>query len=840
MPDQKQTFTDEEALDFHRLPTPGKISIAPTKPMATQRDLSLAYSPGVAVPVKAIAEDPNRAYDYTSKGNLVAVISNGTAILGLGNLGALASKPVMEGKSVLFKRFADVDSIDIEVTTQDVEEFITTVRNIGPTFGGINLEDIKSPECFIIESRLRDELDIPVFHDDQHGTAIIAAAGLLNACELTKRKLEDIKVVVSGAGAAGLSCIALIKQLGVPHQNVTVCDREGVVYRGREKGMDQFKAAHAIDTDARTLADALKGADVFMGLSAAGAMTKDMVRSMAKKPIIFAMANPDPEITPEEVHEVRKDAIVATGRSDYPNQVNNVLGFPYIFRGALDVRARTINEEMKVAAARALAALAKEDVPDEVAAAYHGVRLKFGPDYIIPSPFDPRLISHIPPFVAQAAMDSGVARKPIADMDAYRENLAQRLDPTAAMVQRVQNAVRRAPKRIVFAEGEEQAVIRAAYAFQELDLGRAILIGRDEEVARSMALAGIPEGANLEVINARTSQRTAIYAEHLYQRQQRFGYLHRDAQRLVNQDRNVFGACIVALGDADGMVTGVTRNYSTALEDVRKVVDATHGERIMGVSVVLSKGRTLFVSDTAVTEFPDAAQLAQIVVQSAALARQFGVEPRLALLSHSNFGNPTMERSEKIRGAVSILDHREDIDFEYEGEMNADVALNIHQFFEEPAGRGWYGSGANRRVFELAGIGTVQLCDAKADVSRNFVPGDEIVLFDSAASLRARALELLHDPERGRPGSAGRAVSGRMAGDRHRPAVGGVGAAGRAALLERRLDAGSLKPRLREPDGSGLEVGAADAVPTEPECLMQDDHRHGEDRDDSSRCSSKK
>ncbi|MGE0596346.1 MAG: NADP-dependent malic enzyme [Hyphomonadaceae bacterium] len=676
MPEIKRSFTDDEALAFHSSHPPGKISIAPTKPMATQRDLSLAYSPGVAVPVRAIAEDPDRAYDYTSKGNLVAVISNGTAILGLGNLGAMASKPVMEGKSVLFKRFADVDSIDIEVTTTDVEEFVTTVRNIGPTFGGINLEDIKSPECFVIESRLRDELDIPVFHDDQHGTAIIAAAGLLNACELTKRKLSDIKVVVNGAGAAGLSCIALIKQLGVPHNNVIVCDREGVVYRGREKGMDQFKTAHAVETKARTLADAMEGADVFMGLSVAGAVTKEMVRSMAKKPIIFAMANPDPEITPEDVHEVRKDAIVATGRSDYPNQVNNVLGFPYIFRGALDVRARTINEEMKVAAARALAELAKEDVPDEVAAAYHGRRLKFGAEYIIPTPFDPRLISHIPPYVAQAAMDTGVARKPITDMAAYRERLAQRLDPTAAMIQRVQNAVRRAPKRIVFAEGEEPAVIRAAYAFQELGLGRALLIGREDIVARNLALAGIPEDAKIDVINSRVSERNAAYTDHLYKRQQRFGWLHRDAQRLVNLDRNVFGSCMVALGDADGMVTGVTRNYATALDDVRKVIDPTRGERIMGVSVVLSRGRMLFIGDTAVTEFPDANELAQIVMQSAAFAREFGATPRVALLSHSTFGNPQMERSEKIRDAVSILDRREDIDFEFDGEMNADVALN--------------------------------------------------------------------------------------------------------------------------------------------------------------------
>jgi malate dehydrogenase (oxaloacetate-decarboxylating)(NADP+) len=676
MPDSKKTFTDAEALDFHRLPTPGKISITPTKPMATQRDLSLAYSPGVAVPVKAIAEDPDKAYDYTSKGNLVAVISNGTAILGLGNLGAIASKPVMEGKSVLFKRFADVDSIDIEVTTQDVEEFITTVRNIGPTFGGINLEDIKSPECFIIESRLRDDLDIPVFHDDQHGTAIIAAAGLLNACELTGRKLSDIKVVCNGAGAAGLSCIALIKQLGVKHENVIALDREGVIYRGREKGMDQFKSVHAIDTKLRTLEEAMKGADVFMGLSVAGAVTQEMVKSMAKKPIIFAMANPDPEITPEEVHAARKDAIVATGRSDYPNQVNNVLGFPYIFRGALDVRARTINEEMKVAAARALAELAKQDVPDEVAAAYQGKRLKFGPDYIIPSPFDPRLISEIPPFIAQAAMDTGVARKPIADMQAYKHSLAQRLDPTAAMIQRVQTVVRRVPQCIAFAEGEEPSVIRAAYAFQELGLGRAVLVGREDTVRDNMAYVGVPESANLSIVNARLSVNNEAYADHLYKRLQRFGFLQRDVQRMVNQDRNVFGACMVAAGHADAMVTGVTRNYATALDDVLKAIDPARGERVMGMSVVLMKGRTLFISDTAVAEFPDPQELAQIVIQSAAMARQFGATPRVALISHSTFGNPKMERSEKIREAVSILDRREEIDFEYEGEMNVDVALN--------------------------------------------------------------------------------------------------------------------------------------------------------------------
>jgi len=676
MSDEKKSFTDEEALAFHRAHPPGKLSIKPTKPMATQRDLSLAYSPGVAVPVKAIAADPDAAYDYTAKGNMVAVISNGTAILGLGDLGAMASKPVMEGKAVLFKRFADVDSIDIEVTTKDVEEFITTVRNIGPTFGGINLEDIKAPECFVIESRLRDELDIPVFHDDQHGTAIIAAAGLLNACELTGRDLKDIKVVVNGAGAAGLSCIGLIKMLGVAHNNVIVCDRQGVVYKGREKGMDQFKAAHAVETKARTLEEALNGADCFLGLSVAGAMTQAMVKSMAKNPIIFAMANPDPEITPEDIKAVRSDAIIATGRSDYPNQVNNVLGFPYIFRGALDVRARTINEEMKVAAARALAALAKEDVPDEVAAAYAGRRLRFGPEYIIPTPFDPRLISAIPPMVAQAAVDTGVARRPIADMDAYADRLAQRLDPSAALMQRIQSSVRHKQQRIVFAEGEEPSVIRAAYSFQEQELGEAILIGREEQVMRNMALVGLPEDAKLRIVNARLSDHNPTYTDFLYKRVQRRGLLHRDAQRLVNQDRNVYGACMVAHGHADGMVTGVTRNYATALNDISHVINPARNARLLGMSIVISRGRTIFIADTNVTEMPDAADLAQIAIQAAHAARRLGSTPRVAFLSYSTFGNPQGERMQKVQEAVSILDRRDDIDFEYDGDISPDVALN--------------------------------------------------------------------------------------------------------------------------------------------------------------------
>jgi len=677
MTSKRPTVTDEEALNFHRYPRPGKLSVTPTKPMATQRDLSLAYSPGVAAPVHAIAKDPDLAYEYTSKGNLVAVISNGTAILGLGDLGALASKPVMEGKSVLFKRFADVDSIDIEVDEKDPQKFIDCVRAIGATFGGINLEDIKSPECFIIESELRSKLDIPVFHDDQHGTAIIAAAGLLNACEITGRKLSDVVVAISGAGAAGLSVAGLIRHLGVKRDNILMCDRSGVIYEGRQEGMDQFKSAFAVKTKKRTLADAMKGADCFLGLSAKGAVSKEMVASMAKNPIIFAMANPDPEITPEEVKEVRSDAIIATGRSDYPNQVNNVLGFPYIFRGALDVRARTINEEMKVAAAQALAQLAREDVPDEVAAAYHGARPSFGPEYIIPAPFDPRLIWYIPPFVAQAAMDTGVARKPIADMNAYRDSLAQRLDPAASFLQRIHGAVRREGqrKRIVFAEGEEPSVIRAAWAFKTQELGEPILVGREEQVKRNMALVGVPTN-DIEIVNARISERTTEYQDYLYKRLQRQGFLQRDTQRLINQDRNVFAACMVALGHADGMITGVTRNYATSLSDILLAIDRREDVRSIGLSVVIGRAGPMLIADTSVTEMPGAQDLAEIAISAAKAAQRLGFTPRLAFLSYSTFGNPPGERMTKVRDAVAILDGMGDVGFEYDGEMAVDVALN--------------------------------------------------------------------------------------------------------------------------------------------------------------------
>ena len=622
MPDitDKQYFTEDEALDFHRLPRPGKIGVQPTKPMATQRDLSLAYSPGVAVPVLAIAKDEDLAYDYTSKGNMVAVISNGTAILGLGNLGAMASKPVMEGKSVLFKRFADVDSFDVEVKTTDPDEFVTVVKNIGDTWGGINLEDIKSPECFEIEAQLQDLLDIPVFHDDQHGTAIISTAGLINACHIAGKRLEDVKVVLVGAGAAGLSSIGLMKAAGVRAENTVILDRDGVVYKGRPN-VDQWKAAHATDTPHRTLAEAMVGADVVLGLAAKGAITKEMVASMAPNPIIFAMANPDPEITPEEVQSVRSDAIIATGRSDYVNQVNNVLGFPYIFRGALDVRARRVNHEMKVACAQALAQLAREDVPDEVAAAYRGRQLKFGPDYIIPTPFDPRLIWYIPPFVAQAAMDTGVARKPIADMDAYRAQLRERVDPSAALMQRISSAVRAAPnKRVVFAEGEEPSVIRAAWGFKQAQLGTPILIGREELIRQNAAELGFDfDELGIEIANARLSGKNAEYTDWLYERLQRRGYLKRDVQRMINQDRNYFGATMCARGEADAMVTGVTRNFNMVLREVRRVLDIK--DRMIGLSILLAKGRTLFVADTSIHEMPSAEELADIAIKAAATVR---------------------------------------------------------------------------------------------------------------------------------------------------------------------------------------------------------------------------
>ncbi|MBL8653585.1 MAG: NADP-dependent malic enzyme [Alphaproteobacteria bacterium] len=680
---KRPTFTEQEALLFHQRGKPGKLEINPTKPMATQRDLSLAYSPGVAVPVRKIAEQPDTAYDYTAKGNLVAVISNGTAILGLGDLGALASKPVMEGKAVLFKRFADVDSIDLEVDTHDVDEFVGAVRYLGPSFGGINLEDIKAPDCFIIEQRLRELMDIPVFHDDQHGTAIIATAGLINALEITNRNFKSVKLVCNGAGAAAIACVELIKSMGMKHENVILCDTKGVIYQGRTESMNQWKSAHAAPTKARTLKEAMEGADVFFGLSVKGAVDKAMVRSMAAQPIIFAMANPDPEITPEEAKEARADVIIATGRSDYPNQVNNVLGFPFIFRGALDVRARTINEDMKIAAAHAIAALAREDVPDGLDAAYAGRKLQYGPEYIIPVPFDPRLISVVPAAVAKAAMDSGVARKPIADMEAYRHALQLRRDPAGAMLDRIFETVKANPKRVVFAEGEEEKTIRAAIAFRNSGYGTPVLIGREERVAEAMRNAHINQSAaqlGLEVHNARLSKDNKRYADYLYARLRRHGSLHRDCQRLVNQDRNVFAALMVATGDADAMVTGTTRSYYQALEDITRVIDAEKGKRFIGLTVMMTKERTVFVADTTVTELPNARDMAEIAIAAAAAARKLGHEPRVALTSFSNFGNPVREKASQVREAVQELERMHDggreIDFEFDGDMSPEVALD--------------------------------------------------------------------------------------------------------------------------------------------------------------------
>ena len=670
-----ESYDDKEALRFHAEGKPGKIAISATKPMETQSDLSLAYSPGVAAPVIAISEKPETVYDYTSKGNLVAVISNGSAILGLGNLGSLAAKPVMEGKAVLFKRFADVDAIDIEIDSEDAEVFSSTVEKIGRTFGGINLEDISAPDCFIIESELREKLDIPVFHDDQHGTAIISTAGIINALDLTNKKIENVKVVVNGAGAAGIACLELLKSMGLPHENAILCDSKGPIYIGRDENINQWKAAHAVDTDARSLGEAIKGSDIFLGLSVKDALTKEMLETMNKDPIVFAMANPDPEIDPKLAKEVRPDCIIATGRSDYPNQVNNVLGFPYIFRGALDVRAKTINDEMKIACAEALAKLAREDVPDEVAAAYSGIRPRYGPDYIIPAPFDPRLIRDIPPAVAKAALESGVARMPIVDEDAYKNRLSARLDPAAAVMQPIYQKAKRLMKKVVFAEGEEEKVIRAALNFRELGLGIPVLVGRKENIEKSLSEIGQQLHSGIEIVNTEISDKSDEYTNYLYSRLQRRGVLARDCLRMVNNDRNIFSACMVSLGDADAMVTGVTRNYSLALEDIRKVIDPAENKRMVGISVIISENKTVLVGDTNVHDMPSAEEIADITQAGADLARKLGLDPHAALLAYSSFGYPEGERSTFMREAVDILDKR-NVDFDYDGEMAADVALN--------------------------------------------------------------------------------------------------------------------------------------------------------------------
>ena len=674
----KTKVTAEEALAFHLEPTPGKFEINATVPMTTQRDLSLAYSPGVAVPCEAIAADPSTAYDYTNKGNLVAVISNGTAVLGLGNLGALGSKPVMEGKAVLFKRFADVNSIDIELDTEDPDEFCNAVRLMGPTFGGINLEDIKAPECFIIEQRLKEEMNIPVFHDDQHGTAVICAAGLLNALKISGKRIEDVKIVLNGAGAAGIACIELIKAMGAKHENCIVCDTKGVIYQGRTEGMNQWKSAHAISTELRSLDEAMVGADVFLGVSVKGAVTPEMVESMAKDPLIFAMANPDPEITPEEAQKVRPDAIVGTGRSDYANQVNNVLAFPYLFRGALDIHARAINDEMKIACARALAELAREDVPDEVAMAY-GRKLSFGRDYIIPTPFDPRLIHIIPPAVAKAGMDTGVARRPIIDMDGYEANLKSRMDPTANILRSLNARARSAQARMIFAEGDDPRVLRAAVTYTRSGLGKAIVVGREKDVAEKLEAAGLGDAVTeIEVVNAANTLHLSTYKEFLYKRLQRKGFDQSDVHRLASRDRHVFASLMLAHGHGDGLVTGATRKSAHVLELINHVFDANSEAGAVGVTALLHKGRIVLISDTLVHEWPDEEDLANIAERSAGVARQFGLDPRVAFVSFSTFGYPVSERAEKMHIAPRVLDKR-GVDFEYEGEMTVDVALNMTQ-----------------------------------------------------------------------------------------------------------------------------------------------------------------
>ena len=668
-------YTEKEALEFHSHKKPGKIEIVSSKTMTTKRDLALAYSPGVAAPVKAISENSEAAYDYTSKGNLVAVISNGSAILGMGNLGALASKPVMEGKAVLFKRFADIDSIDLEIDCNEPKEIINTIKNFAPSFGGINLEDIAAPDCFIIEEKLKEILDIPVFHDDQHGTAIITTAALINALDINKKSIHNIKVVINGAGASAMACSNLFKNSGVPQKNIIMIDRKGVIYRGREN-LNQWKSSHAIETKDRTLSDAINNADVFLGLSAKGALTKNMVKKMSKNPIIFACANPDPEILPEEIEEVRSDAIIATGRSDYPNQVNNLIGFPYIFRGALDVRSKTINEEMKVAAANAIANLAREDVPDEVVAAMGGERPHYGKDYIIPSTFDPRLISVIPAAVAKAAMESGVARKPINDFENYKDQLKQRLDPTVTIMQGINTYIKKNQKKIVFADGEDVNTLKAAIAFKNSKLGVPILIGKKEKVKEQIKKIGYDENFDIEIVNSKDTEKREKYVKYLFKKLQRDqGLLEWDCDRLVRNDRVIWASCMVACGDADGAVTGNTRRFGASLEKIKQVVNPRRGEIMFGLNLVVYKGKTIFVADTSVHEYPNSEELSEIAISSARVVRLFGFDPKVAFVSHSTFGQPLTSRTKHIKKAVEILKEK-NVDFEFDGDMQPDVALN--------------------------------------------------------------------------------------------------------------------------------------------------------------------
>ena len=667
-------YTDKEALEFHNKGKSGKIEIISSKSLTTKRDLSLAYSPGVAVPVMEISKNPDAAYEYTSKGNLVAVISNGSAILGLGNLGALASKPVMEGKAVLFKRFADIDAIDIEIDNKNSDEIIKCIQNIGNSFGGINLEDIAAPDCFIIERKLRKTLDIPIFHDDQHGTAIITTAALINALDISKKKVSDVRIVVNGAGASAIACANLFKKIGIKKENIIMLDRKGVIYKGRDN-IDEFKSAYAVNTKLRTLSEAINGADIFLGLSAKNVLTKEMVKSMSKNPIIFACANPDPEIKPELVDEVRSDAIVATGRSDYPNQVNNLIGFPYIFRGALDVRAKEINDEMKIAAAKAIATLAREEVPDEVVNAYGGERPHYGKDYIIPSTFDPRLISRIPSAVAEAAIKSGVARKKIVDIEAYKDQLTNRLDPSMTIMQGINAQIKKRPKTVVFAEGEDQSMLKAAVAYKNSKLGTPVVIGNEKRVKEQLKEIGLDENYKIKIVNSTDKDKREIYSKKLYSKLQRKGLLERDVDRLIRNDRIIWGASMVDCGDADAMVTGNIRHYAASIESLNKVVDPRPGEILFGLNMLITPKKTIFIADTQVNDFPSADDLVKISLSSVRVAKLFGFEPKVAFLSHSTFGKPLSRNTKHVRDAIELLKTKK-VDFDFDGEMQPDVALN--------------------------------------------------------------------------------------------------------------------------------------------------------------------
>jgi malate dehydrogenase (oxaloacetate-decarboxylating)(NADP+) len=666
-------LTKKEALDYHSIGRKGKVEVIPTKPCITQRDLSLAYTPGVADPCLEIKDNPETVYEYTAKGNLVAVISNGTAVLGLGDIGAEAGKPVMEGKGVLFKRFADIDVFDIEIRSKDIKEIIRCVQMLEPTFGGINLEDIKAPECFYIEEELKKTMNIPVFHDDQHGTAIISGAALLNACEIAGKDPAKVKVVFNGAGASANACANLYLRLGVKRDNIIMCDTKGVIYKGRKEGMNEFKEVFAIDTKLRTLADALKGADVFVGLSIGNVVTKDMVRSMADHPIVFAMANPYPEITYDDAIDARPDVIMATGRSDYPNQINNVLGFPFIFRGALDCRATAINEEMKLAASKALAELAKEEVPEIVKRAYGGQDITFGKEYIVPKPFDPRVLTHVAPAVAKAAMETGVAKRPIADWDAYREDLLTRLGISNQMIRRIVEKAKSAPRRIVFPEGNQPKIIRAAQILAEDHIAQPILIGSKAEIQRIMDETKVEE-KGIEIVDIKTFDRLDEYANALYSLRQRRGLLLHEAYALL-KNPNYFGAMMVHLGEADGFVSGLTASYPATIRPALHCLKLAEGvRRVSGCYIVIVKNKLFFFADTTVNVDPNAEELAEIAIQTAKTALRFGVEPKVAMLSFSNFGSAPYPQSEKVRRAVELV-KKQWPELIIEGEMQADTAV---------------------------------------------------------------------------------------------------------------------------------------------------------------------